>query len=126
MKALSKKNRDKAMRYIIDYYSANQKNHYIMPESLIISGTFKKGTDVNQIVSILKSMGLITLKDHNMIVLTDAGRCYFENQIDTESAIRKEHAHNWLIAVFSAIAGAFASEPLWKALHWLASLFHKP
>lgn len=31
--------------------------------------------------------------------------------------------HDWKVAIFSTVAGAFFSEPLWDALHFLFRLF---
>lgn len=42
------------------------------------------------------------------------------NYVESEKArIKQEHAHNWKIAVFSALAGALLSEPLWIIIRFV-------
>ena len=57
------------------------------------------------------------------ITPTDSGLSYFEKEADEKEKIRREFMHDWKIALFSAIAGALLSEPLWFFLKWAYSLF---
>ena len=41
---------------------------------------------------------------------------YLAYKRDIETKTRKEHTHNWLIAIFSVVAGALLSKPLWSLI----------
>ena len=49
-------------------------------------------------------------------VITMDGKNYLAYLSNIKRARRKEHAHNWIIAIFSAIFGALLSEPLWALI----------
>lgn len=129
MTEISKKNRDIAMRAIVDFYQ-NKKPYdgtYITSDYLYKQG-LPAGVDAAQVVKVLKGMHLISLKQNlageQLIVLEDAGRCYFEVQADEKARRHKEHVHDWLISLVSILGGALLSQPLWAlisaAFHLLA------
>ena len=37
----------------------------------------------------------------------------------TKEDRRREHLHDWYVAIFSAFAGALLSKPLWNGIDWL-------
>lgn len=40
-----------------------------------------------------------------------------EDAIDEKKRTKNQFRHDWRIAIFSALAGAFLSEPLWLLIH---------
>lgn len=126
---ISKKTRDTAMRIILDFHKNKQPGHSIGPAYLAHNG-LPKNVDPVQVVNLLRAMQLITYtveRDGRIydIAPTDNGISYFEREADEKEKIRKEFMHDWKIALFSAIAGAFLSEPLWLFLKWAYSLFSR-
>ena len=127
MEKVSRRHRDIAMKAIIDYYSTcpDPNTHYITPKYLTHHG-LAASIDPERVVDVLSAMGYISAKCPPMekqrkITLTNAGICYFENQADQRAERRSRRLHDWLIAIFSAMAGAIASEPLWRFLHFVWS-----
>ena len=80
----------------------------------------------------------------NALTLTDRGRCWLARQAEADE-LREQHvqqiaeernyqeasedkrqrqkfAHDWKIAVFSAVAGALLARPLWAGIDWLFDL----
>lgn len=55
-------------------------------------------------------------KSEAVSVITSDGRNYLTYVSTLKRARRKEHLHDWLIAIFSAICGALLSEPLWELI----------
>ena len=75
------------------------------------------------------------------LTLTDRGRCWLARQADADALRaqqakqiaddrayhearedkrqRQKFAHDWKIAVFSAVAGALLARPLWAGIDWL-------
>lgn len=53
--------------------------------------------------------------------ITEAGRQVLLREAYDKQQTRKEHRHNWLIAVFSTVGGAVLSKPLWEAIEWLTA-----
>ena len=49
--------------------------------------------------------------------ITTTGKLYLAYASSREHIRRKEHTHDWLIAIFSTIGGALLSEPLWNIIH---------
>lgn len=122
MKAISKKNLDQAMSIILDFHSTRKPNQFISSDYLYHHG-FPEKADAERTVIVLESLGYLTYdqednSDVRFISLTTSGIHYFE---DVASEKRRS-AHDWRIAIFSAIAGALASEPLWWAIHWIFNL----
>lgn len=73
-------------------------------------------------------MGLISYKQDisgeiYQIEPTDSGLHYFESAADEKAKTSKVFRHEWRIAVFSALAGALLSRPLWSLIEWIVSLF---
>lgn len=61
----------------------------------------------------LKTLSMITAK----------GNSYLTYERKKDQARRKEHTHNWLIAIFSVVCGALLSEPLWTLIRLIISWF---
>nr|DAR41400.1 MAG TPA: hypothetical protein [Caudoviricetes sp.] len=124
--SVSKKTRDNAMKIILDFHKNKEPGHSIGPTYLAHHG-LSDNDDAIQIVKVLGSMGLIqysTYRDGSIheIRPTDDGISYFEKEEDENAKTRKIFIHEWKIAGFSALAGAFFSKPLWGFLKWAWSL----
>lgn len=128
MTEISKKNRDIAMRAIVDFYQ-NKKPYdgsFISPDYLYHHG-LPAEIDAMQTARVLEGLGLIELKKHPTldtyaISLRPKGRCYFEAERDEHREKRKDRLHDWALALFSAIAGALLSEPVWAIIRYVLSL----
>lgn len=124
--SVQKKTRDAAMRIILDFYQAENQRRSIGLEYIEHIG-LPGNADARTVIEVLSSMGLITYekwKDGTIhsIAPSESGKSYFEREED-EKAKRKElFHHDWKIALFSTLAGALASEPLWKGIKYLASI----
>lgn len=129
--SISKKNRDTAMKIILNFHRNKEPGHSIGPAYLTYNG-LSKNVDAEQIVNLLRAMQLITYtveRDGSIhdIAPTDTGLSYFEKEADEKEKTRKEFAHEWKIAVFSALTGAFLSKPLWGFIKWAYDfLFNQP
>lgn len=51
--------------------------------------------------------------------ITETGRQVLLREAYNKQQTRKEHRHNWLIAIFSTIGGALLSKPIWAGIEWL-------
>lgn len=126
MKAIPKKYLDLAMSIILDFNASKKDNESIMHDYLYHHG-FPKNVDAEQTVRILASKGLLKYESFDLsgknkfISVTNAGLHYFEDQADEKRIIR----HEWKIAIFSALAGALVSEPLWALIRWIFDLFKR-
>ena len=102
---ISKKNLDRAMRALCNYFENRPKNHSIGPEYLHYHG-LPKAVNAQQVAEKLCSMGLITLKkdypdDILLIELTDDGKCYFERKAEQ----RRKEMTEWIrYGITTAIA----------------------
>lgn len=107
------------MRIICDFHANKKPGHFISPSHLYANG-FPRSQDAERVCRVLEAMGYIKVKQGLAgevgIYLTSMGCAYFETQADAEDKSRKEKIHDWMIAVFTAIAGALLSEPLWALL----------
>lgn len=117
---ISKKYRDLAMRIIIECFQSKGPGYCFGPEYLYFHG-FPKNVNAERTVSVLCGMGYLTYDksdtyDVYRIELTEAGKCYFEIIADETARNRKQFLHDLTIAVISALAGAFLSEPLWSLI----------
>lgn len=126
-RTISKKHRDIAMRAICEYNRKHKPNHYITADYLYSHG-LPRSVDADQVAETLESMNLITYEskypdEAKRIEITLVGKHYFESAADDESERRKQRSHDWRIAVFSAVSGAFLSKPLWDTIAWLVHLF---
>lgn len=91
---ISKKNRDIAMRAIIDFHTQHKENTIIQPEYLYKHG-LSQDIDAREVVDVLCSMGYLVYRPMHhgfpkSILLTDNGRCYFERKADTAAEKRVE------------------------------------
>lgn len=125
--SVPKETRDIAMKIILDFHQSKDVGHSIGPMYLSHHG-LPDGANAVQVVELLRSMGYISyIKERDGkiydITPTDSGLSYFEKEADEKEKIRKEFMHDWKITLFSAIAGALLSEPLWLFLKWAYSLF---
>lgn len=126
MKAIPKKYLDLAMSIILDFNASKKDNEFIMHDYLYHHG-FPKDVDAEQTVKILASKGLLkydyidSRTRDKFISVTDAGLHYFEDQAEEKRMAR----HEWRIAIFSALAGALVSEPLWALIRWIFDLLQK-
>ena len=87
-------------------------------------------TDAVQVVELLRSMGYISYtkeRDGKIydITPTDSGLSYFEKEEDDAAKTKEIFAHEWKIAIFSTVAGAVLSKPLWTFLGWVWRLIVK-
>lgn len=125
---VSKKDRDLAMKAIIEYKTEHP-DRSITPDFLTYKG-IASNKYAEEIIDVLESMGYLKCtvdrKDHfKRIDLAPSGKHYFETQSDIEENQRKKNLHDWKIAIFSALAGALISEPLWSLIRFLSDLFPK-
>ena len=114
------------MRIILDFYQTENQNRSIGLEYIRHAG-LPGNADVKTVIDVLKSMELITYerwKDGTIhsIAPSESGKSYFEREEDEKAKRKETFRHDWKIALFSALAGALASEPLWKVLNYLASI----
>ena len=58
--------------------------------------------------------------------IRERGRNYLRYNINEKTDKRKANWHDWKIAIFSSLAGAFFSNPLWSLLHMIAERFQSP
>lgn len=56
-----------------------------------------------------------------LVVITDKGHDYLSYVRNREASKKADRLHNWKIAIFSAMTGAFLSEPLWIILRMVFS-----
>lgn len=125
---IPKKTRDIAMKIILDFHNTREPGHSIGPLYLAKKG-LPEGTDPIQVIEVLRSMGYITYtKERNGKIYdirpTDVGIHYFETTEDEKAERKKIFAHEWKIAVFSALAGALLSQPLWSFIEWVVGLIN--
>lgn len=57
--------------------------------------------------------------------ITDEGRTYLKYTHRQVRERRSDRLHDWIIAVFSILAGALLSRPIWESIDWLVQLLHK-
>lgn len=61
--------------------------------------------------------------------IRDRGRNYLKYLDGEAEKERRQFSHNWKVAIFSALAGALLSRPLWAGIEWIlaivARLFQK-
>ena len=105
--AVSKKNRDVAMKIIIDFHVNREPGHSIGPNYLTYHG-LPKSVDPYHVIDVLKSMGYIDFKkditgERYSIDLTDKGRHYFETNMDISHEKRIEWIR-YIITTAIAIA----------------------
>lgn len=77
--------------------------------------------DPKRLIAFLEARGLISYRSSgldNIRTYRRLDKCitYFEDKARQEAEKRADRTHDWLIAVFSALAGAFLSRPLWEIL----------
>lgn len=129
---------DFAMRAICEYFDAHPTGSQISAEYLYYRG-FPKEKDADALLRKLEAMNLVEYKsryvhEEKTITLTDKGRIYFIEQEKEEKRKiqekeaeelrqKRQFAHDWKIAIFSALAGAFLSEPLWTLIRSIIRLF---
>lgn len=124
--SVSKNARDVTMKTILDFYYKRETGQSIGLEYIQHKG-LPDNANAFETIEVLKSMGLITYekwKDgtiHN-IVPSGSGLSYFEREEDEKAEKKKAFNHDWKIAIFSALVGALASEPLWKSIRFLANI----
>lgn len=110
--AISKRNRDKAMRIICDFNVNRDRKAFITTESLYGLG-FPKDVDAKQTVDVLEAMGYVTYFDlfqrgSKFIELTDEGKCYFERKADRSREKRIEWIR-YIITTLIALAAFIKS-----------------
>lgn len=93
---VSKKNRDLAMKIMIDFHTNREPGHTIGPKYLTHHG-LPESVDPFHVVDILQSMGYVNYKkdvtgDVYKIELTDKGKHYFETKED----ISREKRIEWI------------------------------
>ena len=77
--------------------------------------------DPNRLIAFLEARKLIEYRSSgldNVRTYRRLDKCvtYFEDKARQAAEKRSDRRHDWLIAVFSALAGAFLSKPLWGVL----------
>lgn len=124
--SVPKKTRDTTMRIILDFYREKEPGNSISLEYIKHKG-LPENADAKAVVEVLNSMGLIAYekwKDgtiHN-IVPSESGMSYFEREEDEKAKRKEAFSHDWKIAIFSALAGAIVSKPLWRGIDYLWSI----
>lgn len=58
--------------------------------------------------------------------IRERGRNYLRYLDDKKESERRASWHDWKIAIFSALAGAAISEPLWAVIRWISNHFQAP
>ena len=116
---VSKRNIDISMRAICEY-SLTQKRDTHITEKLLYARGLPKSANAVQVAQTLAAMGLIEYKPNKydgtrIIILTDKGKAYFENEAEKSRQTR----HDWLVAIIPAILGALLSEPLWAFIRYV-------
>lgn len=107
-----------AVRAINEQCKANQREVYITADFLQ-----KEFPDVdpNHLITFLVGRNLIEYRSSGLesgknYIRLNKCITYFEDKARQEKEKRSDRAHDWLIAVFSALAGALLSKPLWGTL----------
>lgn len=105
--AVSKKNRDLAMKVIIDFHANREPGCTIGPKYLTYHG-LPESVDPCHVIDVLKSMGYINFEKEITgeiydIALTDKGKHYFETKMDISHEKRVEWIR-YIITTFIAIA----------------------
>lgn len=118
------------MRGIIDFYSDAKPLYYMSPAFLTINKYLPANVDPIPVLSYLVEKEYIRVNSdsdgsHVTVHLLSAGKTYFEDKSDRLAERRQRNLHDWLIAIFSALIGAIASEPLWAGIHHLLDLIHQ-
>lgn len=126
--SVPKETRDAAMKAILDFERTKSPGVSISSTYLSINGLPKKA-DAKQTVEVLRSMGFVTYTkgpdgEIDNIQPTDSGLHYFETDADENAKTQKEFLHEWAIAIFSAIAGALLSRPLWDTIDRIIGLMN--
>lgn len=121
--SVSKKDRDAAMRIILEHNRENIRGHMIGSVYIDRRGLPDGAAGCNAL-DVLRSMGFVEYeKDKNgeiyNVYPTDIGIHYFEADEDAKQARSAIFRHEWKIALFSALVGALASEPLWYCIKLL-------
>lgn len=120
---VSEKTQDSAMREIISYYDRFPTGHGMTAKQLC-NAKVCTPDQLPRLINVLSAQELIACKDCTtsngekitIIKLRTDGIKYFEEKAARQKQTRKNHMHDWLIAIFSALAGAFLSKPLWELL----------
>lgn len=117
---ISKKNRDIAMRAIIDFHAQHKKSTYIQPDYLYHHG-LPQEIDAQEVVDVLCGMGYITYRSvdrssFKAIFLTDSGRCYFERKADIAAEKRTELIRYAITTAIALIALVIAGVSLLSEL----------
>lgn len=109
---VSKKNRDLAMKIIIDFHADREDRHTIGPKYLTYHG-LPKSVDPYHVIDVLKSMGYIDFKKDPIgkiysIDLTEKGKHYFETNMDI-SHEKKVEWIRYIITTLIAVAALITS-----------------
>ena len=84
--------------------------------------------DPNRMIAFLEARKLIECRpsgfgDVKTYRRLDKCVTYFEDKARQAAEKRADRRHDWLIAIFSALAGAFLSKPLWGVLENIWTMF---
>ena len=118
--AVSKRTQINVMKCIVEFYDNAPSDRYIAKEYLI-SKKACKAKDLQSVMRWLIGSELIIYhKDYPnspaAIKLSPKGMAYLEDQAEKKKERRKQNLHNWKIAIFTAIAGALLSKPIWDVI----------
>ena len=105
---VSKRNRDIAMKIIIDFHENRESGHTIGPKYLTYHG-LPKSVDPYHVIDVLKSMGYIDFKKDPIgkiysIDLTEKGKHYFETNMD----ISREKKVEWIRYIITTLIALIA------------------
>lgn len=107
MDTFTKKQRDLAMKILCDYHANRVRGHSITPEYLYHHG-LPESVNAGQLVAVLESMGYLTVKKDitgdSDILLTDAGKCYFEQKADRDHEKRIENIRYIITTAIAVVA----------------------
>lgn len=112
-----------SMKAICEYELTRKRGYMISAEFLYSKG-LPRSVDAVQVCETLKAMGLIEYATderdlRKYITITDKGKQHFQEREEK----KREFRHDWRIAIFSAVAGALISEPLWEVIRWVFRCF---
>lgn len=129
MKSKKKEYRDKVLRAIRDYYDDLGNSHFITA-TYLDRLDFSSHMEKTAILRELSDVGFITIEKLSpdccgVIRITDAGRRYLITEPYRIADEKRQRRHEWMLAIFSTLVGALASEPIWVLIKTVAEAFQK-
>lgn len=125
MSNISEKTEAAAVREINELYDANPHGTTFTVE--FFRDKFPEA-DPQHLISFLEARKLIGFRSAYLdgtrhYIRLDKCVTYFEDKARQAAEKRSDRRHDWLIAIFSGLAGAFLSKPLWGVLESIWAMF---